>query len=147
MADRPAILKHTGNEELDAPLFVYGATAYLAMFFSANALEVTALTTPTPRTASVDSYSRRRYPGGKSTTVDSHSRLTRVGDTESGGGAKPGQRFWCEYDYIANGVAKKKTYQFSYLGTWRDLRALASQFPARSYTLRNYSGEQVNIVD
>jgi hypothetical protein len=146
MATRPPVIQHTTSGGSVPAMKIWGATSYLHQYFSASSLPVSTVVAPVAKTASVDQHTRTRYPGGPARTVRSHGRAF-LQASGGGGGARPGNRFWCERS-TGEGQSKVTTArQFAYEGSWANLKkwAKASRTGA-TFVLRNSSGRSEVIA-
>jgi hypothetical protein len=136
------------RHQAGADLQIIGPTAYLGQFFTESSIIPVAAVAPELVTESVDSHVRKRFPGDIGINVAGHTRLTLVGGTESGSNTTPGRRFWCERPEGEGPNRKSNAVQFAYIGTWKALRTFAqANVGGNPYTLRNSSGEKVQITD
>ena len=141
MATRPASITISPDQGVLAlPLWINGPSAYLSAYFDASFWNELGSTAPTAVTTEVAGHSRRRYPGGPTSGVDPHER-TGLPPAPGGGGAKPGERFWCERTTGTGANRVTQARQFTYQGKWSDLRAFAEAAKTGlPFTLRNHSG-------
>jgi hypothetical protein len=117
-------------------------------YFAAASLVLESQSSPQPVIESVASHTRRRYPGHVGHSVTAHARVTSTEVGRSGGGASPGEKFWCERPTGTGALRKSNAVQFSYIGTWTDLKAFArANITGANFILRNKSGRSVVIVD
>jgi len=129
-------------------LEIIGPTSYLDDYFQVGSLTPISATAPVVVTESVNSHVRKRYPGDIGTNVSAHARVKLVGGTESGSNASPGRRFWCERPSGTGPLRKSNAVQFTYIGTWKALREFAqANMAGANFTLRNFSGEKIEIID
>jgi hypothetical protein len=142
MATRPPIIRHQATSSL----FLLGATSLLDNYFaSASILPVSAVA-PVARNEAVAQHTRRRYPGDVGHGVSAHARSTTTEVGRAGSPAQPGKRFWCERPSGEGPLRKSNAVQFSYLGSWKDLKAFArAQGIGANFILRNSSGRSVVI--
>lgn len=148
MANRPPVIKHRAADSTGISLVIYGPTSLLTQYFSNQALEVVAAVTPSQNTSQVNLHGRRRFPGGPVSTVSPHNR-TGLPRSGSGGGAKPGNKFWCERIVDDGANDKVVARQFTYEGSWTDLKTFAQAArTGAAFKLRNHSGraETVELI-
>ena len=145
MTSRPPILRHTAG----ANLTLFGATSLLDNFFASSSFQVASSATPEVIIESVAQHTRRRYPGDNGHIVQSHARVTTDEVSEAGGGAKPGDSFWCERTEGGEGSPSTVVArQFAYTGTWKDLKAFArANVTGGNFRLRNHSGRSIIVED
>jgi hypothetical protein len=140
MATRPPSVTIIPNQTLGLTLWIRGAETYLDSFFDPSFRQVQGYGTVSPVTSSVAGHSRRRFPGGPATGVDPHSR-TGLPPAPGGSAAKPGEKFWCERTTGTGANRVTRARQFTYQGSWSDLRAFAEEAQTGlPFTLRNNSG-------
>jgi hypothetical protein len=146
MATRPPVIEHKTSGGSVPAMRIWGATSYLHQFFTASSLVVSTSTNPVAKTSSVKQHTRIRYPGGPAVTVSQHDR-SFLPSSGGGGGAKPGNRFWCERS-TGEGAAKVTTSrQFAYTGSWKNLKAWAKASRTGAvFVLRNSSGRSEVIA-
>lgn len=144
MATRPAIVRHNAGPNLK----IIGATSLLDNYFSSASLVPEAVGPPVLVIEAVAQHTRKRYPGHQGHSVTAHARATTTEVGKAGGGASPGEKFWCERPTGTGALRKSNAVQFSYLGSWKDLKAFArTNIVGASFVLRNRSGRSVVIVD
>lgn len=96
-------------------------------------------------TQTVRTHSRRRYPGGPTTSVDGHSRERTVG----GYNAKqtlPGKTAWFERRTTGLFGPITSRRQFTFVGTTAQLRDYVAANAVGSFILRTPDGEPVRIT-
>lgn len=96
------------------------------------------------QTVNVGQYTRRRYPGGPSITVDGHSRDRYVGGYKAEP-TTPGRTAWFENrgaDYNAPAVNVR---QFSFTGTVKRLREYCTDNGNGKFILRTPNGKAAKI--
>jgi len=110
--------------------------------FVSGATQVAAADNPT-RTVAVKGSSRRRYPGGPSTAVKSHSRTSVVGPPAKYA-VLPGQPFKIE---IPKGTTPEtyEVHQFSFEGPWTKLYESLQVANKRSFIARSPWGKPLQI--
>jgi len=142
MATRPPALFHTETVG-GRTVVLIGATSILDDFFTG--LTPDAAEEVTTRTESVAASTVNRFPGDTGFNRAGHTR-TKSNEKTKGGPALPGRRFWCERPTGTGEERRSNAKQFNYLGSWKDLVALAraSAF-GPDFTLRNSSGRSVRI--
>lgn len=124
-----------------------GNRSELEKYFSPGSLTLIAAIEGADGTATVKAHSRKRYPGGPTATVAGHSRRVSGLKAYGGGGALPGERFYCERPTGEGPSRKSNAQAFSYLGTWAELkrRARAAR-TGTTFTLRNKSGKAIEVA-
>jgi hypothetical protein len=124
-----------------------GDRTELEKYFSAGSLTLIPAIEGQDGTATVRQHSRRRYPGGPGATVAGHDRRVSGLKAYGGGGALPGERFYCERPTGEGPLRRSNAQAFSYLGTWAELkrRARAARV-GTTFTLRNKSGKAIEIA-
>jgi len=146
MTTRPPVLEHRTTGGNVPAMKIWGATSLLHQYFAASSLPLSTATAPVEKTASVGQHTRIRYPGGPARTVRAHSRAFLKG-SGGGGGARPGNRFWCERSTGEGESKVTVARQFAYEGSWKNLKkwAKASRTGA-TFVLRNSSGRSETIA-
>jgi hypothetical protein len=110
-----------------------------------GSLTADAAEAPTTFQQSVDGHPRRRYSGGPTSGVSGHLR-TR---TKGGEGAKatlPGNNAWLERPPVVPGESKR-VEQFTYVGTFAQLKAFVRANAAGAFVLRSPWGEPFPMDD
>ena len=144
MSTRPPSVRHIAG----ANLVIIGATSLLDNYFAAASLVPETQAPSQTVIEEVASHTRRRYPGHVGHGVTAHARVTTTEVGRNGGGASPGEKFWCERPTGTGALRKSNAVQFSYIGTWKDLKAFArANIVGANFILRNKSGRSVVIVD
>lgn len=95
-------------------------------------------------TQPVGGHTRRRYIGGPTISVTGHSRSRTKGDYENGH-TLPGNNAWLEKPSAIPG--KKDVEQFTFVGTFRSLKAFVKANAALDCTLRSPWGEPFEILE
>jgi hypothetical protein len=137
MAPRPKPVEYKFGTGVDQ-FSIFGVPANMTGNFG---------TLPTPDeleletvTVSVGGFSRRRYPGGPTSSVQGHERLQLDKQGDGGTNATPGREFWIE-TLIAPGSKKViATKQFTTTGSMRDVLLLALPNLADNEQLRTTGG-------
>jgi hypothetical protein len=143
MSTRPPSVRHIAG----ANLVIIGATSLLDNYFAAASLVPETLAPSQTVIEEVASHTRRRYPGHVGYGVTAHARVTTTEVGRNGGGASPGERFWCERPTGSGALRKANAVQFSYIGSWKDLKAFArANITGASFVLRNKTGRSVVIA-
>lgn len=124
-----------------------GNRAELEKYFSPGSLTFLPAVEGPDGSATVKTHARRRYPGGPAATVAGHSRRVSGLKAYGGGGALPGERFYCERPTGQGASRRSNAQAFSYLGSWAELkrRARASR-TGLAFTLRNKSGKAIEVA-
>lgn len=137
MAPRPKPQKYTFGTGEDA-FDIYGVPDNMVGNFG---------TLPEPSdleldtvTVAVSGFSRRRYPGGPTSTVAAHSReqLDKVGD--GGTNATPGRPFWIETLEAAGDKTVVATRQYTTTGSMRQVAELCLPNLSDTEQLRTTGG-------
>jgi hypothetical protein len=127
---------------------IIGATSLLDNYFAAASLVPESQSPAVVVIEAVAAHTRKRYPGHVGHGVTAHARVTTTEVGKSGGGANPGEKFWCERPTGSGALRKSNAVQFSYIGTWKDLKAFArANITGANFILRNKSGRSVVIED
>jgi hypothetical protein len=142
MATRPVSNRHAAT----ATLTLIGPTTYLSQFFAASSLPLRASLPVTTKDQVVKFHVRRRGPGAPGSVVKQHSRSVSSERGVSGSQAKPGERFWCERPSGTGAARRSNARQFSYEGSWKDLKEFARlRRTGADFILRNSNGVSVTI--
>lgn len=139
----PKAQRHSQASSL-GPFKIWGDPTKLSVYFPDASLDE--LTAPAPINASVGGHTVRRYPGDPNPfTRGGHDRTTYPG-VKKPNGTTPGERFWCEIR-VSDGLGGFKTQasQFTYQGTFSQLKAAAIATNTIPYVLRNRSGAAYEI--
>lgn len=125
-------------------LIIYAKATTLTPYVGTQV--ATANVAGTNETVSVDSHTRRRYPGDPGSSVASHGRTsTRGGYIPDA--TLPGRTAWFEK---ITGTGEDRVVareQFTFVGTSKALRAFCEENAAQAFTLRLPSGKAVAIAD
>jgi hypothetical protein len=127
-----------GNE-----LTIYAKPSTMTPYVGAQT--AAAARTPTTVTSSIDSHTRRRYPGDPGSNVASHARVAIVGGWRPDP-TLPGKRAWFEKTTGTGNAAVTARDQFTFVGNLGDLRTWATSAAVQDFVLRLPSGKAVNIV-
>jgi hypothetical protein len=142
MTTRPASNRHAAT----AALTLIGPTSYLSQFFASSSLPLQSAAAVTTKAQTVRVHVRRRGPGAPGSVVKQHPRSVSSETGNAGSQAKPGERFWCERPSGTGAARRSNAKQFSYEGSWKDLKAFARlRRTGADYILRNSSGRSVVI--
>lgn len=88
----------------------------------------------------------RQYPGDTSPYSRSGGPVSRFSEPGLANKATPGKRFWCEVVEGAGPLRTRTVRQFTYVGSWSALRDAMRSNAAKSYTLRNASGQKASVT-
>jgi hypothetical protein len=142
MATRPPAKRHRAS----ATLTLIGATSLLDDYFTAATIPVAVTPASVVQNQAVNAHVRKRYPGHVGIAVPAHARVTTTEGSFSGGGAQPGKTFWCERPTGTGPLRKSNARQFTYIGTWDDLKAFArANKTGTQFILRNHSGAKITV--
>lgn len=135
--DRVTVTQN-GNE-----LVLYIKTAELTPFIGAQ--------TPDPPaagvavTSTVKQHTRRRYPGDPGVTVTGHSR-TRNDEKPLPKLTLPGNNAWIEYETTVGLETVTRSEQFTFTGSFTDLKDWVRSQAAQAFVLRSPWGEPFDVT-
>jgi hypothetical protein len=97
------------------------------------------------------SYSRgggavRQYPGDPSSFSRSGASVTMTRDVSGSNRSTPGKRFWIETPEGGAFGDARRVVQFTYQGTWTQLKAFFRTAPVGAFRLRNATGSFIEIA-
>ena len=128
-------------------LFITGAGGYLNNYFTTNSMDVANESSSEQVTRVVGRHNRKRYPGDTGHAVREHNRRTDSQAAKGGGGAAPGERFWCERPTGEGENRRSNARQFIYEGNWNSLKLFArANGVGAPFTLRNASGKSILVT-
>jgi hypothetical protein len=108
---------------------------------------VAAAVAPTVITYTRSGHSARQYPGDTSPVGRGESSPSRLQGTPSRKGVLPGRPFWLETSTGTGNEKETTVRQFTFTGTFLDLRAAVVAGAKGNFVLRSPGGEPWDIDD
>lgn len=128
----------------DQEFIIYAKPGMLAPYVGAQV--ATTNSAGTSETVTVDSHTRRRYPGDAGTSVDSHGRTSLRGGWKPDP-TLPGRNAWFEVTTGTGDSRETTRDQFTFVGTTKALREWCEAEAIRAFVLRLPSGKAIDIAD
>jgi hypothetical protein len=140
-------VRHQVADGFGPVFYITGKGEELLNFFDVTSLDPVSIDPPVLESRSVRTFRRKRYPGDPGHVVSEHSRSVLKERASGGGGAMPGERFWCERPTGNGDERRSNARQFTYEGSWSTLKEFARQAGAgNAFILRNHSGKSITVA-
>jgi len=140
-------LRFEATQGVDDSLYIIGGGSQLLAFFNQESMAPYNANDFTESERQVSQHRRKRYPGDPGAIVRQHDRTVGRERSSGGGGAMPGERFWCERPSGEGDARRSNARQFAYEGTWRSLKRFARAAGHGSpFILRNSSGKSIIVT-
>jgi len=140
-------VRYNAGDGQGHPLHITGAGNQLLAFFDSASMTPTSDQVPSDENYNVGQHRRKRFPGDTGHIVRQHVREVTNERASGGGGALKGERFWCERPTGEGDARRSNARQFTYEGTWSNLKRFARANATQSaFTLRNSSGKSITVT-